>query len=134
MRTILTRRLWRYGLFGIALLGIFGTVALTRGQSPREELDPAKLAPDVQKIVFENALIRVMEERMPPGRGVPKHRHSRGLTIALADYKMEQKMYPGGEVVHSNRRFGEINWTDGLIHEARNVGTTNQYVVRVELK
>ena len=106
---------------------------LVNRSSAQEELDPAKLAPDVQKVVFENRFIRVMEERMPPGRGVRKHRHGRGLTIALADYQMEQK-FPSGEIVHSNRHFGEINWTDGVIHEAKNVGKTNQYVVRVELK
>ena len=93
-----------------------------------------KIAPDVQKVVFENALVRVTEERMPPGRGVRNHRHMHGLTIALADYQMEQKLYPSGQIIHSNRQFGEINWTETFIHEARNVGTTNQNVVRIELK
>ena len=113
---------------------LIGSVALVRSRAQDEELDPVKLAPDVQKVVFENALIRVTEEKMPPGRGVQKHRHYRGLTVALADYQMEQKMYPSGQMVHSNRHFGEINWTETIIHEARNVGTTNQYVVRIELK
>ena len=122
----------RIGWVGVPVV-IFAVMALNRSAA-QEELDPAKLAPDVQKVVFENRFVRVMEERMPPGRGVPKHRHGRGITIALADYQMEQKMYPKGDVVHSNRHFGEINWTDGVIHEAKNVGKTNQYVVRVELK
>lgn len=118
---------------GLSLL-FLGAVVLQRSFAQTEELDPVKLAPDVQKVVFENALVRVTEERMPPGRGVPKHRHYRGITVALADYQMEQKMYPSGQIVHSNRHFGEINWTETVIHEARNVGKTNQYVVRIELK
>ena len=118
---------------GLSIL-LPGVVELKRSWAQGEELDPVKLAPDVQRVVFENALVRVTEEKMPPGRGVPKHRHYRGLTVALADYQMEQKMYPGGRIIHSNRHFGEINWTDTVIHEARNVGTTNQYVVRIELK
>ena len=118
----------------LAGLTVVGGLMLSRSSAQQEELDPAKLAPDVQKVVYENRFVRVMEERMPPGRGVKKHRHGRGLTIALADYQMEQKMFPKGEIVHSNRHFGEINWTDGMIHEAKNVGKTNQYVVRVELK
>lgn len=113
---------------------LIGTVGLVRSRAQSEELDPVKLAPDVQKVVFENALVRVTEEKMPPGRGVKRHRHYRGVTIALADYQMEQKMYPSGQIIHSNRHFGEINWTETVIHEARNVGTTNQYVVRIELK
>jgi hypothetical protein len=116
------------------IIVLTGVVGLTRSLAQQEELDPVKLAPDVQKVVFENALVRVTEERMPPGRGVRKHRHYRGITVALADYQMEQKMCPSGQMVHSNRHFGEINWTETIIHEARNVGTTNQYVVRIELK
>jgi hypothetical protein len=123
----------RYLLIGLSAV-LMGAVALVRTSAQGEELDPVKLAPDVQKVVFENALIRVTEERMPPGRGVRKHRHYRGVTVALADYQMEQKMYPSGQIIHSNRHFGEINWTETIIHEARNVGTTNQYVVRIELK
>ncbi len=123
----------RYLLLGLVAIAL-GAVGLVRSRAQEEELDPVKLAPDVQKVVFENALIRVTEEKMPPGRGVRKHRHYRGLTVALADYQMEQKMYPSGQIVHSNRHFGEINWTETIIHEARNVGATNQYVVRIELK
>ena len=122
-----------YLSIGLSIL-LLGAVVLERSFSQDEELDPVKLAPDVQRVVFENALVRVTEERMPPGRGVPKHRHHRGVTVALAEYQMEQKMYPSGQIVHSNRHFGEINWTETVIHEARNVGTTNQYVVRIELK
>ena len=113
---------------------VMAAVGLKWAHAQEEELDPVKIAPDVQKVVFENALVRVSEERMPPGRGVRKHRHYRGITVALADYEMEQKMYPSGQMIHSNRHLGEINWNETFIHEARNVGTTNQYVVRIELK
>jgi hypothetical protein len=122
-----------YLSIGFSIL-LLGAVVLERSFSQDEELDPVKLAPDVQRVVFENALVRVTEERMPPGRGVPKHRHHHGVTVALAEYQMEQKMYPSGQIIHSNRHFGEINWTETVIHEARNVGTTDQYVVRIELK
>lgn len=118
---------------GLAVIMIAGFM-VRRSLAQQPELDPVKLAPDVQKVVFENAVVRVTEERMPPGRGLPRHRHYRGVTVALADYQMEQKMYPSGEIVHSDRHFGEINWTETVIHEARNVGTTDQYVVRIELK
>jgi hypothetical protein len=125
----------RWMLLSLALGAVLvSAVVLERARAQQEELDPVKIAPDVQKVVFENALVRVTEERMPPGRGVRKHRHMHGLTIALADYQMEQKLFPSGQIIHSNRHFGEINWTETFIHEARNVGTTNQYVVRIELK
>ncbi|MCX6629209.1 MAG: hypothetical protein NTW28_16450 [Candidatus Solibacter sp.] len=93
-----------------------------------------KLLPAYHPVVFENALVRVTEEGMPPGVGIGKHRHDKGLTIGMAEYQMEQKMLPSGEIVRSNRHLGEIHWTEAMIHETRNVGKTNQYVVRVELK
>ena len=126
------RRLILLAGLAVALAG--AAIAVERASAQTEELDPVKIAPDMQKVVFENMLVRVTEERMPPGSSVRKHRHMHGLTIAMADYKMEQVRYPSGEVIHSDRHFGEINWNDTFIHEARNVGTTNQYVVRVELK
>src|SRR5580704_11728071 len=122
-----------YVFIGLSLF-LLGAVVLQRSFAQSEELDPVKIAPDVQKVVFENALVRVTEERMPPGRGVRKHRHNHGITVALADYQMEQKMYPSGQIIHSNRHLGEINWNETFIHEARNVGKTTQYVVRIELK
>jgi hypothetical protein len=127
------KRCWKLGTIGLAVI-LVSLVTWERASAQQEELDPVKIAPDVQKVVFENALVRVTEERMPPGRAVRKHRHMHGLTIALADYKMEQKLLPSGQIVHSNRHFGEINWNETFIHEARNEGTTNQYVVRIELK
>ncbi len=125
------RKLWLAAALAAAMAGF---TMHNRGLAQQEELDPLKLAPDTQKLVLENALVRVTEERLPPGRGLPKHRHGRGLTISMADYTMEQKIYPSGQIVHADRHVGEINWTDGLIHEARNAGKTNQYVVRIELK
>jgi hypothetical protein len=120
-------------LLGTAIV-LLGSLSIRHSRAQGEELDPVKLLPAYHKVVFENALVRVSEERMPPGVGIGKHRHMRGLTIGMAEYQMEQKMYPGGELVHSNRHLGEIHWTESMIHETRNVGKTDQYVVRVELK
>jgi hypothetical protein len=125
------RKIWITPL----LLTLMGAALLTRVFAQQlDELDALKVAPEFQKLVFENALVRVSEERVPAGKATPKHRHSRGLTIAMTDYQVEQKIYPAGQVVHNIRKAGDINWTDGITHETRNEGTTNQYVVRIELK
>jgi hypothetical protein len=111
-----------------------GALSISRSSAQQEELDPIKILPQYHKVVFENALVRVSEEKMPAGVGIPKHAHGRGLTINMADYQMEQKMYPSGEIVHLDRHIGEIHWVEPLIHEAKNVGKTPQWVVRVEVK
>ncbi len=109
-------------------------IGIQRSSAQEDDLDPVKLMPQYHKVVFENALVRVSEERMPPGIGIGKHHHQRGITINMADYSMEQKMYPGGEIVHSDRHQGEIHWNDAMTHETRNIGQTPQWVVRVEVK
>jgi hypothetical protein len=98
-----------------------------------DDLDPMKVAPDVQKIRFENAFVRVSEERMPAGRFVPRHRHHRGLVIAMADYQTEQTLDDGKKVM-SNRKMGDINWQETFVHAVRNSGTTDQWAIRIELK
>ena len=108
-------------------------VSLTSG-AQQEELDPVKILPQYNKVILENAFVRVSEERMPPGVGIAKHFHRRGVTVNMGNFQMEQKMYPGGQIVHSDRHLGDINWNDPMIHETKNVGTTPQWTVRVELK
>jgi len=42
--------------------------------------------PDTQKLILENAVVRVYDIKVPPGVFEPRHQHARGLTIALSDY------------------------------------------------
>lgn len=84
--------------------------------------------------MLENAFVRVFEIRMPPGMAEARHRHERGFTIALSDYENETTAYPSGQVSRSRTRFGDVRWAEPVVHEARNVGTTEQVVIRIELK
>jgi hypothetical protein len=79
-------------------------------------------------------LVRVTEETVPPGKGLVRHGHQRGVTVALTDYDIEQTIYPSGRVVRAHRHKGEVAWAEPVIHETHNVGTTIQNVVRIELK
>ena len=113
------------------LIGVLGMAHL-RAQD--EELDPVRIAPEMNRLIFENAFVRVTEERTPAGKSVQRHRHMRSVIVALTDYDMEQKIYPSGQVILSHRHTGEVNWTEPMIHETHNTGTTNQSVIRIELK
>ena len=90
--------------------------------------------PDTQKLLMENAFVRVFEIRVPPGTFEARHGHARGLTIALSDYDNETRAYPDGQLVRRHATFGEVRWAEPVVHEARNVGTTEQHVIRIELK
>lgn len=90
--------------------------------------------PDTPKLLIENQFVRVFEIRVPPGAFEPKHSHARGLTIALSDYANEATSYPEGKVTRGQSKFGDVRWAEPVTHEARNTGTTEQRVIRIELK
>lgn len=126
----------RLGIYlSIALATVLiGVLGMSRLRAQGEELDPVKIAPDMNRLILENAFVRVTEERTPAGKSVPRHYHARSVIVALTDYDMEQTIYPSGQVILSHRHVGEVNWTEPLIHSTHNTGKTNQSVIRVELK
>ena len=76
----------------------------------------------------------MFEIRVPAGVAEPRHAHARGLTIALSDYDNETKSFPDGRVNRGHSAFGQVRWAEPADHEAKNVGTTEQHVIRIELK
>jgi hypothetical protein len=126
------RRIYLSLGLAVLLAAAFGISRLRAQES--EELDPFKIGGPFLKVLFENNFVRVSQERMQPGESMRKHRHLHGVTVNLADYEMEQHMYPSGQIVHSSRHLGDVNWNDEMIHEAKNAGKTQQWVVRIELK
>jgi beta-alanine degradation protein BauB len=87
-----------------------------------------------QKVIFENQSVRVVELRVPPGVSEARHSHDRGVTIALTAYDNEMTAFPAGTVTKRLTKFGEVRWAEPVTHVARNTGTTEQRVIRVELK
>lgn len=102
--------------------------------SQREDLDPLKAAPETHKSVFENAFIRVIEAKVPPGAVERKHSHPHGLTVYLADFDSEVKTFPDGKVTKAHRKFGSVVWSEAIVHEVKNIGTTPAHALRIELK
>ncbi|HUI79013.1 MAG TPA: hypothetical protein VLY24_13900 [Bryobacteraceae bacterium] len=89
---------------------------------------------ETQKVVLDNQFVRVLDIRVPPGVFEPLHSHARGVTIALSDYDNETTSYPDKKINRSHTRFGEVRWAEPVTHEARNTGTSEQHVIRIELK
>ena len=106
-------------------LAVLGAVWLCAAQQPKTP---------TQKTIFENNLVRVVELRVPPGVSEAKHSHDRGVTVALTAYDNEMTAFPAGTVTRRHTNFGEVRWAEPVTHEARNTGTTEQRVIRVELK
>ncbi len=109
-------------------------VLLSRGFAAEEELDSLKVCSATQKLILENAFVRVIDDQIPVGVSEPKHRHAHGITIALTDYDIEQKTYPAGTTKLAHRHFAEVNWGEPVVHEVHNVGKTPSHAIRIELK
>lgn len=115
----------------VTLLALAAAVALFSAHflQAQEKLK----APDTQKVLLENQFVQVIDVRVPAGVAEALHTHGRGVTIALTDYDNETRL-PGAQWVKGRTKFGDVRWAEPVTHEARNSGTTEQHVIRVELK
>lgn len=84
-------------------------------------------------IRLENEFVRVFEARLPPGGKVPMHSHPARVTRSLAPYKMKFS-YPDGTSKILERKGGEVAWHEATSHSAENIGTTEFWVMGVEVK
>lgn len=116
----------------IALLLLTGVLRPSFGQA--EDLDPLRVCPDTQKLVLENAFVRVIEERVPPGGFQKKHRHPHGVTIALSDFENDGFNYTENRPTKTRRTAGSVKWSEAVVHSGKNVSSSEQHIIRIELK
>jgi predicted metal-dependent enzyme (double-stranded beta helix superfamily) len=106
----------------------------TRQDAELDDLDVLKVIPENYTLLLENEHVRVIEARIPPGTTEPPHRHLSGVSIAMTDYLIEH-LQPNGEWTPSQQREpGTVYWSEGSVHQVRNVGTTYSHTIRIELK
>jgi len=98
-----------------------------------QDLDPLKAAPDTHKLAFENAFVRVLEVRVPPGKTEPMHQHPRRVVVYLSDFHT-RTTERGGKPQENLRKAGLVRWSDPIVHQVENIGTTEGHVISVELK
>jgi quercetin dioxygenase-like cupin family protein len=98
-----------------------------------EALDPIKAAPDTHRVAFENAVVRVLDVRLPPGSVEPRHRHPHGLSVYFTDW--EARVTPDGQPPQvRSRKAGTFAWSEAIVHTVENVGRTEGHILRIELK
>jgi hypothetical protein len=102
--------------------------------SQNDEQDVLQVIPDNYKLLFENAFVRVIEARVPPGTEETPHRHMRGVSVCMTEYTVESRILPDGQWVRSDRKLGTVYWSESSLHVLRNVGKTTSHTIRVELK
>ena len=114
----------------IAASGAFGHLL----QAQDRDLDPLKVTPQTHKLLFENQFVRVIESNVQAGGTEPKHEHPHSVTVYLADSDAEIKTFPDGKTRRVHRTAGTAGWSEGIVHEIKNVGATPSHTIRIELK
>jgi quercetin dioxygenase-like cupin family protein len=99
----------------------------------QKSFDPVVLDPDKFKVRLENARVRVLEIRMPPGSRHAMHWHPEHLIYAITSYTVKDSFLDGTTKV-SNREAGEVIWGEPITHAAENVGRTLVHALIIEFK
>ena len=94
--------------------------------SQHDDDDVLKVIPENYTLLFENAFVRVIEARVPPGTEEKPHRHMRGVSICMTDYTVESRILPDGQWVRSDRKHGTGYWSESSLHILRNVGENDE--------
>jgi hypothetical protein len=121
-------------LLVVLTLVTVGVTLARHAGAAQEDLDVLKVIPQNYRLVLDNAFVRVIEARIPPGTEEKPHRHLRGVSVCMGDYIIEHMAQPGGPWVRSQRSAGDVYWSESSVHQTRNVGTTPSHTIRIELK
>jgi hypothetical protein len=93
-------------------------------------------APEAERVVLENARVRVLEYTSKPHGdvcGVGTHSHPAHVTIVLSPAR-DRATNVGGKPEDSDMKVGDVYWSDGETHTDVNTGLTDSRVIVVELK
>lgn len=123
----------RKALAAAVLAGATAAAHLARGQSADDALDPVRVAGDTHKVALENAFVRVLDVRLPPGSVEPRHRHPHGLSVYFTDWEARVTV-DGGTPEKRQRKAGTFAWSEAIVHTVENVGKTEGHILRVELQ
>ena len=101
--------------------------------SPVAAQDPIKSNPDVYKLVFENASVRVLRVAVKPGGKTTMHEHPDTVIVALSNARVR---FTGadGKPVEVPLKANEAMWAPAEKHMGENLEKTAAEVLLVELK
>jgi len=96
--------------------------------------DVLKVSPGTNKVLVENAYVRVIEATFQPGAKEDMHTHPACWYYVTRAGKLKVS-YASGKVEMWEPKVGESEWMDGEeAHSAENVGKTALQYILVEVK
>lgn len=94
---------------------------------------PSELVPNNFRVILENDRVRVVEARLEPGEETPLHWHEDRVGVALSTFTARSET-KDGQVREMSLEPGRAIWFPEVEHKEKNIGTTSQHVILVELK
>jgi beta-alanine degradation protein BauB len=101
--------------------------------SPAGAQDPIASNPDVYRLVFENASVRVLRVSVKPGAKTSPHEHPDTVVVALSDARVR---FTGadGKSVDSPLKSDQAMWAPAEKHSGENLEKAPVDAILVELK
>jgi beta-alanine degradation protein BauB len=97
-----------------------------------KEMDPMVAASNVYKVLKENDKMRVADVIFKPGEVAKMHHHPDSVMYVLNGGKFSNTS--GGKTQEMELKAGDVNFSDPVDHEAKNIGSTTVHFILVELK
>ena len=96
--------------------------------------DAVTTNPDLFRVLLDNERIRVLDQRLKPGRAERMHSHPPYVKYTLSSYR-GTVTYPNGNTT-SMRRINpsQVMWFDAETHAQKNSGKTDMHTLFFELK
>jgi len=117
------------------LLGIVAILSLTCISHQSLARDPISLQSTayVNKVVFENESVAVMQVRLKPRDKIPMYLHPHHVVIITSPGKL-RFAFPEGPPLVSETKIGEVYWGPAGKNSTENIGETEVNAIVVELK
>ena len=106
-----------------------------------DALDALQAAPEHHTLLFENAVVRVLDTRIPPGGRTPVHTHCWPSVLYILSWSAFVRRDAAGRTTLDSRSVPQLStppstlWSPPLpAHSLENVGTADLHVIAIELK
>jgi len=96
------------------------------------DIDPTVTDPELYRVVFENARVRVLEYRDRAGDTTHPHAHPDSVMVTLSAF--QRRVSSGDRQADIALGAGEVRWVGAQQHYGENVGTTDTHAIFIELK
>src|SRR2546423_8299943 len=95
-------------------------------------MDPTQTDPELYRVIFETAGVRVLEYRDRSGDRTLPHTHPDSVMVTLSGFR--RRIHAGDRSVDLELAAGEVRWLGAQEHAGENIGDTGTATIFVELK